>query len=94
MLDRQKGDVVFECDGCGDVLDTGTGDFSSALSAMRRDGWRAVQLDSITPPKPADYEALRGVVLQDWTDAVMAEQRTAAVRALARKYFVKVEAAK
>jgi hypothetical protein len=50
-----------------------------------------MRLDVITPPKPADFEALRGVVLQDWTDAVMAEQRTAAVRALARKYTVKVE---
>ena len=29
------------------------------------------------PPKPADFEELRGVVLQDWTDATMAEQRTA-----------------
>jgi PPIC-type PPIASE domain len=58
-----------------------------------RDGWRAVQIDSVTPPKPASFEALRGVVLQDWTDAVMAEQRTAAVRALARKYTVKVEEA-
>jgi hypothetical protein len=54
-------------------------------------GWAVMRLDVITPPKPADFDALRGVVLQDWTDAVMAEQRTAAVRALARKYTVKVE---
>ena len=39
----------------------------------------------ITPPKPASFEDLRGVVLQDWTDAVMAEQRSAAVRALAEE---------
>ncbi|HKA44042.1 MAG TPA: peptidylprolyl isomerase [Burkholderiales bacterium] len=56
-----------------------------------RDGWRATRLESITPPKPAVYETLRGVVLQDWTDAIMAEQRSAAVRALTRKYTVKVE---
>ena len=56
-----------------------------------RDGWRAIRLDSITPPKAAVFELLRGVVLQDWTDAVMAEQRTAAVRALAKKYTVKFE---
>jgi hypothetical protein len=55
------------------------------------DGWRAVQLVSITPAKPAAFEMLKGVVLQDWTDATMSEQRTAAVRALARKYIVKVE---
>lgn len=58
-----------------------------------RDGWRAVQLEAVTSPKPAVFETLRGVVLQDWTDAMMAEQRTAAVRALARKYTVKVDAA-
>ena len=58
-----------------------------------RDGWRAIQLESIAPARPASYEALRGVVLQDWTDATMAEQRTAAVRALAKKYTIKYEAA-
>ena len=58
-----------------------------------RDGWRAVRLDSSTPAKPAMYEALRNVVLQDWTDATASEQRTAAVRELAKKYKVKVVAA-
>ena len=43
MLDRQKGDVVFECDGCGEVLETGQADFGAALSLLRRDGWRAVK---------------------------------------------------
>jgi hypothetical protein len=56
-----------------------------------RDGWRAMQLDSVTPAKPAVFDELRGMVLQDWLDAKMAEQRTAAVRALAKKYTVKVE---
>ncbi len=51
-------------------------------------GWRAVRLEATTPSRPAAYEALRGVVLQDWTDATLAEQRSAAVRALARKYRV------
>jgi hypothetical protein len=57
-----------------------------------RDGWRAMRLDAITPPRPGAFAALRGVVLQDWTDATAAEQRTAAVRALARKYKVTYEA--
>jgi PPIC-type PPIASE domain len=57
------------------------------------DGLRAMRLEAITSPKPAAFERLRGVVLQDWTDTVMADQRTAAVRALARKYTVKVEGA-
>jgi hypothetical protein len=53
---------------------------------------RVMRLESITQLKPAVFESLRGVVQQDWTDAIMAEQRTAAVRALAKKYTVKVEA--
>jgi hypothetical protein len=57
-----------------------------------RDGWRALRLDAITPAKPAAFEALRGVVLHDWIDATAAEQRTAVVRALAKKYKVKYAA--
>ena len=56
-----------------------------------RDGWRAMRLDAVTAPKPGVFENLRGVVLQDWTDAIASEQRTAAVRALAKKYTVKHE---
>jgi hypothetical protein len=56
-----------------------------------RDSWRLMRLEAITPARPADYETLRGVVLQDWTDAMMAEQRTAAVRALAKKYTIQVD---
>jgi hypothetical protein len=55
--------------------------------------WRAMRLESITLGKPAVFETLQGVVLQDWTDARMAEQRTAAVRALGKKYTVRYEAA-
>jgi hypothetical protein len=43
----------------------------------------------VTPARPADFDALRGVVLHDWIDATMAEQRSAAVHALAKKYRVK-----
>jgi hypothetical protein len=53
--------------------------------------WRAVKLDAMTQPLPADYEKLRNVVLQDWTDAVLAEQRSAAVETLAKKYRILVE---
>lgn len=60
--------------------------------AMRaRDGWRAMRLEAITPAKPATFEPMRGVVLHDWIDATMAEQRSTAVRALAKKYDVKVD---
>ena len=76
-------------------------DFAKALEAAPVGEWRAqptqgglrvVRLEAVTPPKPAAYEALRHVILQDWTDAVMAEQRTAAVRALAGKYRIQTEA--
>ncbi len=56
-----------------------------------RSGWRAVRLDASSTPKPAAFEALRGVVLQDWTDATLSEQRSAAVQALTRKYTVTYE---
>jgi hypothetical protein len=56
-----------------------------------RDGWRAMRVNALTPSKPAAFEALRGVVLHDWIDATAAQQRTAVVRALARKYKVKYE---
>jgi hypothetical protein len=56
-----------------------------------KEGWRAIRLDAVSQPKPAVFEALRPVVLQDWTDATMAEQRSAAVRALEKKYKVKFE---
>jgi hypothetical protein len=58
-----------------------------------REGMRAMRLDVISPARPAAFEPLRGVVLQDWTDATMAEQRTAAVRVLEKKYKVTIEAA-
>jgi hypothetical protein len=52
-----------------------------------------VRLAARTPPKPADFDALRGVVRHDWIDATMAERRTAAVRTLAARYTVRVEGA-
>lgn len=54
-----------------------------------RDGWRAIRLQAASPARPADFEALRGIVLQDWKDATAAEQRSAAVRALTKKYDVR-----
>lgn len=77
-------------------------DFPADLAAARplewaalktRDGWRAIRLMALTPAAPADFESLRGVVLQDWKDATASEQRSAAVRELAKKYRIKVEAA-
>lgn len=56
--------------------------------------WRAVRLESSVAAQPANFEQLRGIVLQDWTDAVMSQQRSAAVAALAKKYTIKIEGMK
>jgi len=78
-------------------------DFATALEAAPVGEWRAiaskggpraVRLKAATPAKPAAFDDLAGVVLQDWTDATMSEQRSAAVAALAKKYKVEIEAAK
>ncbi len=53
-------------------------------------GWRAMRLEAIAGGKPASFDVLANVVKQDWIDATMSEQRTAAVRALTRKYKVAV----
>ncbi len=56
-----------------------------------RDGWRAIRLELVTPPQPAAFDALRNMVLLDWTDATMAQLRTDAVRARAQKYQIHFE---
>lgn len=42
------------------------------------------------PSAPADFEKVGVIVLQDWIDATMAEQRSAAVLAMEKRYTVKV----
>jgi PPIC-type PPIASE domain len=56
-----------------------------------KDGWRAMRLNAIIAAKPADFTAIRGVVMQDWKDAIASEQRSAAVHELAKKYKIKYE---
>ncbi len=57
-----------------------------------RDGWRAIRLDAVAPSRLADFAVVRNTVQMDWADATAAEQRTAAVRALTKKYKVRIEA--
>jgi hypothetical protein len=77
-------------------------DFTKALESasplrwqalQTHEGWRVVRLDHATPGRPAAFEALRTVVQQDWTDATLSEQRSAAVHAMAGKYVIRTEAA-
>lgn len=100
--DAQAGLRVFKGRPHGNLVQSYGEEFAKALASSpvgewralpSRDGLRVMRLEAITPPRPAVFESLRGVVVQDWTDAIMAEQRTAAVRALAKKYTVKVEEA-
>lgn len=72
-------------------------DFAKALEespvgewrALRSiDSLRAVRLDATSPARPAVFEVLKAVVQQDWLDAVLAEQRSAAVGQLAQKYAI------
>ena len=99
--DAKAGLRVFKGRPHANVVDSYGPEFAKALEESTPgqwvayrvgNGWRAMRLDIVTPGKPAVFESLRGVVLQDWTDARMSEQRTAAVRALARKYSIKYEA--
>lgn len=41
MIDRQRGKIVFECDSCSNVLDTGESDFDQANAMRREEGWLA-----------------------------------------------------
>lgn len=99
--DAKAGLRVFKGRPHGNLLQSYGEGFAKALEAatpgqwlalQSREGWRAVRLDSASAAKPAVFETLRGVVMQDWTDATLAEQRSAAVAVLAKKYVIKVEA--
>lgn len=101
--DAKAGLRVFKARPAVTVVQSYGAEFGKALAsspvgqwqALRtRDGWRAVRLDAVIAPKPADFQSLRGVVLQDWTDATASEQRSAAVRALTKKYTVRYETPK
>lgn len=99
--DAKAGLRVFKARPRPTIVQSYGAEFAAALEALpvgswralrHGDGWRVLRLEAVAPAKPASFDALRGVVRQDWIDAVMAEQRSAAVRALAQKYTVRVEA--
>ena len=41
MIDRQHGNLVFECDGCGDTFETGGSEFAYVWPEARHEGWLA-----------------------------------------------------
>lgn len=100
--DAKAGLRVFKGRPHGNLVQSYGEDFARTLEAAApgtwlalnsREGWRAVRLDTVSPARPAPFETVRHAVQQDWTDATLAAQRSAAVAALARKYTVRVEAA-
>ena len=46
MLDRQEGQIVFECDACGEVLETEEKEFSEAKRRLDAADWRARKVGS------------------------------------------------
>ena len=96
--DAQAGLRVFKGRPQANLVDSYGAEFATALMSSppgiwqafhTRDGWRAMRLNTVAPPKTANFDVLAGVILHDWTDAIAAEQRTAAVRALGKKYTIK-----
>jgi parvulin-like peptidyl-prolyl cis-trans isomerase-like protein len=97
--DTEAGLRVFTGRPHDNIVQSYGADFATSLAAApvgewqalpSREGVRVIRLKSTSPAKPAVFEQVAGAVLQDWTDSVLAEQRSTAVAALARKYKVKV----
>ena len=55
-------------------------------------GWRAIRVNEVVSPKPAVFKEMRNNVFADWKDVTAADLRTAAVRAMGKKYKVIYEA--
>jgi hypothetical protein len=100
--DAEAGLRVFKGRPLSNLVQSYGADFAKSLEGSTvgewraqktKEGWRAIRLDAINQPKTAVFETLRPVVMQDWTDATLAEQRSAAVHALQGKYKVKYEGA-
>lgn len=45
MLDRQKGNIIWQCDECNETLDTGTSDFDAAKNLLKRERWAVEKVD-------------------------------------------------
>lgn len=41
MMHYDRGLIVFECDDCDEILETGTDTFSEAIEKSRAEGWSA-----------------------------------------------------
>ena len=75
-------------------------DFTRAMDEAPVDKWQAVpsiaglrvvRLEARKPPVPAQFEAVKAQVWQDWRDDSTAELTTRAVREAGKKYAVRIE---
>lgn len=41
MISRDHSDLIFECDTCGETLETHDDDWNVAWNMAKRDGWRS-----------------------------------------------------
>lgn len=46
MMDRQRGHILWECDVCGEVLETDTADFNEARRVLANESWKARKIGS------------------------------------------------
>ena len=46
MIDRQHGEIIYECDACDETLDTGESEWADAMSVFRANAWRAEKVGS------------------------------------------------
>lgn len=47
MIDRQYGNLLFECDSCPDIFQTDTDDFSDAWEKAKCEGWKTRKLGNL-----------------------------------------------
>ena len=47
MMTRIHGQVHFECDDCGDVLDTESKDFDSAVLILKNENWSSEKIGDV-----------------------------------------------
>lgn len=99
--DAQAGLRVFRNRPVASIDEAYGADFTRALGTLplnewsalpTRDGWRAIRVTGSIPASSVDFEAHRPEIIQDWRDATASDQRTAAVRAIAKKYRIRYEA--
>ncbi len=47
MITRVHGRIVFECDDCGELLETGVADFTEANIARREEHWTSQKVSDV-----------------------------------------------